>query len=384
LDREDIPDNVRLALEIRQNGASAAVGKFASMLDRIGLDDVLRGMFLFRGAGPGRFSSVGTQIHNLLRQSYPQYIPLLKKHGLKGLELIGDPIKLLAGMVRPAFIPEKGKVFLVGDYAAIEARVLAWVSGAMTPLRAFRNNEDVYCTFGTKAYGRTITKEHDPDERFISKMVVLSLGYQGGEGALDRVLRKDNVFLSQKERQYLVDFYRNEFAPEVKNFWKAVSAASFKAIYTPGSIVDVGAVQFLYDGTHMWLRLPSERLICYPFAEIGQNDYGDVVRYQRGNRSPKKGESDWPMVDLYGGLLTENICQGIALDILVAALHNVNEDKRFLTRIHVHDEIVAEVQKGLEKELLLDFKDLMEATPEWARNIPIVSEVESFDRYVKG
>jgi DNA polymerase len=370
----NLPDDVREVLEIRLAQSKAAVSKFQAMMDRQS-DGVVRGLFMFRGAGQtGRYSSVGLQIHNLIRESAPEAIPVLKRHGIKGLKLLGDPVHLLSRMVRPAFIPSPGKVFLISDYAQVEARITAWLAGEEKLLDAFRAKRDVYCEFATTAYHRMITKA-DKLERFVGKGCILGLGFGGGIGALARTLKAGGVTLPENERQRLVDTYRKTYT-SIPSYWRVLERSILMAMGNKGSVITAGKVSYLFDGVHLWCRLPSTRLMCYPFSEVVEGEYGEVVQYRRGNRSPKAGEKGWPVVQLWGGILMENLAQAIALDLLMNALRQCEET----VRIHVHDEIVAE---GVSKGDLTQLITAMENVPEWAVGLPIEAEGKLSGRYTK-
>ena len=375
----ELTDEEIQVLEIRRDNAKAAVTKFAAMLNRQ-IEGRVQGLFMFRGAGQtGRYSSTGVQVHNLVRDSSPQAIPILKKRGLDGLRMLGDPVALLSQMVRPAFIPAPGHSFLIGDYAAIEARIAAWLAGATTLLERFAKRQDVYCDFASRAYHKVITKKENPTERFIGKGCILGLGFGGAEGALARSLAQGKVFLPPEELRVLIDLYRKDYAPEIPVYWRALDDAAMLAMRQPGRMGVAGRISYLFDGTHLWCKLPSGRLMCYPFAEVVEGEYGPAIEYRRGNRSPKKDDPRWPTVQLWYGMLMENCCQGIAFDLLSGALRELHKD----VRIHVHDEIVVEVPTEKAGRELPKFKATMEQVPDWAEGLPIEVEAKIEQRYVK-
>ena len=376
---EDIPPHVAQVLELRTDNARAAVSKFAAILARH-TEGTVRGLFIYRGAGQtGRFTSMGLQIHNLVRESMPEAIPIVKRHGLSGVKMLGNPVQILAKMVRPAFIASPGKTFLIGDFAQIEARITAWLAGEEKLLRLFRDNEDVYCAFGKIAYKRIITKA-DIVERFVSKGCVLGLGFGGAEGALARTLKtQGNIVLPHDELGGFVRSYRTAYT-RIVALWYVLRDAVLMAMYSRGTIIPVGPISYLFDGEHLWCRLPSGRLMCYPYAKIVTDDYGDSVEYRRGNRSPKAGVSEWPVVNLWYGMLTENLAQAIAFDLLMGALRRL---RKWAVRIHVHDEIVVEVDEKEAEDLLPKFLSTMIELPEWADGLPVGVEGKASKVYVK-
>lgn len=377
---DDIPPHVADVLEIRLEQARAAVSKFSAMRERSDSSGIVNGLFMFRGAGQtGRFSATGVQIHNVVRESAVHAIPVLLKRGISGLRMIGDPVHLLAQMVRPAFIAAPGKTYLIVDYAQIEARITAWLAGEESLLKIFRAGGDPYCAFGTVAYGHVITKA-DELERLASKQCVLGLGFGGAEGALARAMKSAaNIVLPGEQLTHLVGTYRNTYTCIVK-LWYVLRDAVLSAMYSRGTIVEVGPIAYLFDGEHLWCRLPSGRLMCYPFAKIVTDEWGDSVEYRRGNRSPKSGVTEWPTVRLWHGVLIENLAQGIAFDLLMGALRRLHD---WAVRIHVHDEIVAEVDIDKAESLLPEMVEIMTEVPPWAVGLPIAAEGKISPRYVK-
>lgn len=378
MQEQDIPPHVYDVLELRLENAKAAVSKFSAMLDR-NLDGVVYGLYMFRGAGPGRFSSTGVQIHNLVRDSSPDAIPILKKRGINGLRMLGDPVKLLSQMVRPAFIADPGRTFLIGDFAQLQARITAWAAGETKLLQQFRDNVDTYCAFGSIAYKRPITKA-DEMERFVSKGCILGLGFGGAEGALARTLKQNNTVLPLSELSYFKETYRSEFTRIVK-YWYVLRDAALHAMFSKGTIIPAGVVDYLFDGEHLWCRLPSSRLLCYPFAKLAMDDYdNDCIEYRRGNRSPKAGVMDWPVERIWYGQQIENIAQAIELDLMMGAMRRLRD---WFVRIHVHDEIVPEVPKELAEQLLPKFLELMAQGEDWSEGLPVKAEGKISDVYIK-
>lgn len=391
LQEDDIPEHVATVLEIRLENAKAAVSKYAAMLAR-NTNGVLRGMYMYRGVAIGRFSSVGVQIHNLLSKCRIDTIPILKQHGIEGLRMMGDPVQLLAQMVRPTFIAAPDMTFLIGDFSQIEARITAWLAGEEKLLQVFRRGDkerllfgkaspegDPYCVFGASAYGRRITKD-DEKERKVSKHCVLGLGFGGSEAALARSAKEQGgIVLPAAELTRLVKVYRGEYT-NIRSLWYALNDAVLLAMQSVGTIVPVSKVSYLFDGEHLWCRLPSGRLICYPFARMVTDEWGDCVEYRRGNRSPKNGVMEWPVVRLWHGMEIENLAQAIAYDLLMGALQRL---RTWQIRMHTHDEAVAEVLRSEAEGKLSEFLRIMCIVPEWAEGLPISAEGQISERYVK-
>lgn len=379
LQEDDIPPHVADVLELRLENAKAAVSKFQAMLDKSDAQGCVRGLFVFHGAGPGRFTSYGLQVQNLVAESNLKAIPILKKFGIPGLAMMGEPVKILSQMVRPAFIAAPGRTFLIGDYAQVEARNVAWLAGEEKQLALFRQGISPYSAFGTKVLGKPVTKNGTPIEYKVFKACILGLGFGGAEGALARSMKKEQIVLLPSQQTEYVKAYRDEYTC-IKAFWYQLRDATLLAMFSPGTIVPIGPINYMFDGEHLWCRLPSGRLICYPYAKVVQDDYGDCIEYRRGNRSPKSGVMEWPVVRLWYGMLMENLAQGIAFDLLMGALRRLRD---WCVRMHVHDEIVPEVDKAVAEELLAKFLEIMAEGEEWSEGLPIAAEGKISDRYVK-
>jgi DNA polymerase len=385
LQDESLPSDVREVLDIRQEQGKAAVSKFQAMLDREE-DGYLKGMYVFRGAGQtGRFASCGVQVHNLIRETDVESIKVLLAKGIDGLRLLGNPVHVLARMVRPALMADRGKVLLIGDYNAIEARITAWLANDNTLLKLFREGGDPYCDFASVAFGRNITKA-DELERFVGKGCILGLGFGGAEGALDKSLRKGGVVLPADRLTSLVQLYR-ERHDAIRRYWYRLRDAALDSMYSPGTIFSAGLIEFVHLHNDLWVRLPSGRLMCYPYARIVDGQYGDEIEYRRGNRSPKNGEKKWPTVRLWFGMLMENIAQGVALDLLLHAMQTIEPGPEtsgdMVIRLHTHDEIVVEVDEEGATASMESFKAAMESAPDWAKGLPIKAEIKQSKRYRK-
>jgi DNA polymerase len=379
LQEDDIPPHVADVLELRLENAKAAVSKFAAMLNKSDTEGTVRGLFVFHGAGPGRFTSYGLQVQNLMAESNLEAIPVLKKYGIKGLTMMGEPVKILSQMVRPAFIAAPGKTFLIGDYAQVEARNVAWLAGEEKQLALFRQGISPYAAFGTKVLGKPVSKHGTPTEYKVFKACILGLGFGGAEGALARSMKKEQIVLTSQQQTEYVQAYRSEFT-KIKAYWYRLRDATLLAMFSKGNIIEIGPIGYLYDGEHLWCRLPSGRLICYPFARVVQDEYGDCIEYRRGNRSPKSGVQEWPVVRLWYGMLMENLAQAIAFDLLMGALRRL---QTWAVRMHVHDEIVPEVDKAVADELLEQFLKIMAEGEWWSEGLPIEAEGKTSDRYIK-
>lgn len=352
---DEIPADARRVLELRQELALVAAKKFSAAQISTSADDRLRGGYRFFGAHTGRWAGRGVQPHNMPREQ-------LESDGHTdaaildlGLGLGADAATLKA-LVRSLFIGP----FTVVDYAAIEARVVAWLAGEQWALEAFYDGRDIYVETAQRMGGLT---------RFQGKTAVLALGYQGGVGSL-RVMGAEGT---DHALQIMVDQYRAANT-EIVQLWRDMGEA-----FRYGGMVGVGYVTVEVDDDSRHVRLPSGRAISY---------HG--VRWEWVNKTwPDGSESrveqasfDDPRrkglrVDTYGGRLTENITQAVARDLLAAALVTLDDEGHPVVG-HVHDEIIVE---GYEVEAVTR---AMVASPTWAPGLPIDAEGFTCKRYRKG
>jgi len=362
LQTDSLPADVREVVESADEIWSSSVAKFGRMATLADIDDHrVRGAFVFNGgAATGRASSYGLQVHNFPRKSAKD--PVASRAAM----MRGEPVDLKS-MLRPALIPAPGKHFIVADWSSIEARVTPWASGhGEAKLDIFRSGRDPYKVNAATTFGVTY-EGVDTDQRQIGKVQELACGFAGGEGAFAAMGRAYGVVLDNP--QAAVDGWRraNPWAPR---YWSALESSYLMAMRRPGELVKVGRVAYLYDRTHLWYELPSGRVLCYPFAAF--NEAGEVT-YAKAAWRPKQDAKEWPRARLWKGLACENITQAIANDILRHALRHLDD-----VVLHVHDEIVIEIETDREVDL-----SVMTTPPEWATGLPLAIEVKKMTRYGK-
>lgn len=304
---------------------------------------------------------------------------------------------------------------MAADFSAIEARVVAWLAGEQRILDAFHRNEDVYCVAASAIYGRPITKKDNPDERFIGKVATLALGYQGGVGAfatmakgygLDLEPAYEPVMASasehnieKAERAYqergkgsgitakrwiaaeLIKLAWREGNPAIVQLWYDLENAALAAVQEPGTQQPVGRLAYKVAGSFLWCKLPSGRLMCYPYPRLAEVEtpWGATkltVVYKSVNGVTKK----WEEKKGYGGLFAENVTQAIARDLMAEAMLRVDA-AGYPVVLTVHDEAVCEVPKG--RGGLDTFTDLMSQVPDWADGLPLAAEAWEGPRYRK-
>jgi DNA polymerase len=345
-------------------------------------DHRVRGAFVFcGGAATGRASSYGAQIHNLPRKcaKEPELIrqAMVRRHAIVP-QFGGRVTDVLKGMLRPMFIPEQGRAFIVYDWSSIEARVTPWISGddGDAALQVFREGRDVYVATASLMFGVPESEVSD-DQRQQAKVAVLACGFSGGVGAFAAMARIYGLTFSETEAQRMVSLWRraNPWAPP---FWNDLETAYTRAIRNPKTEFVAGRVTYYYDGCHLWYALPSGRVLCYPHALIGE----DGVTYAKASWKPAADAKEWPRARLWKGLACENVVQASAADILREALRNLDA-AGYAVVAHVHDEVVTEHPIDDAERASADIKRIMVQSPAWARNLPLAAGGKIMLRYGK-
>lgn len=376
-----ISDDAYNVLVLTDDGNKSSVAKFKRMLTMAdSIDSRVRGAFIFAGAGQtGRFSSKGMQVHNFKRACFAVADAELMRRRMLREEAISDVMDTLAKLLRPAIIPAAGKMFVVGDWSAIEGRFLPWLAasaGAEKVLDVFRRDEDIYV--------HTADSMNIKD-RQIGKVATLALGYQGGVNAFASMGRNYGLHLPEAQMSAVVQKWRaaNLWA---LSFWKRLERAAMHAVMYPSKEVQAGQLKYVYvqnllGGTLLCI-LPNGGAIQYPFAKIEelQTDYGTKksVTYLKASISPAADAKEWPRGALYGGLMAENACQAIAASLLKEKLRECDD-----VVMHVHDEIVLEVPADKAEQAAEKLQKIMEATPAWAKGLPLKAEPKIMSRYGK-
>ena len=368
---------VREVLLLRGELAKSSVKKYEAMQHVAGRDGRGRGFLQFYGAGrTGRFAGRLVQVQNLPRNYLPDLSEarsLVRAGDFEAVELLYDSVPdTLSQLIRTAFIPADGHRFVVADFSAIEARVIAWLADETTTLQAFRDGKDLYCETASRMFGVPVDKHGVNSElRQKGKIAVLACGYQGGVGAL-KAMGALRMGLAESELQPLVDAWRAA-NPNVVQLWADINAAAIEAISTrlPTS---VGALTFTVESGIMFIRLPSGRRLAYVKPKLGENRFGGTSITHEGITTGRK----WGQLETYGGKLTENIVQAVARDLLTYAMHQVDRAGHRIV-MHVHDEIVVETATATVDEIC----ELMATAPDWAEGLPLAADGYACDFYQK-
>ena len=368
---------VKEALKLRGELAKSSVKKYEAMQHVSGSDGRGRGFLQFYGAGrTGRFAGRLVQVQNLPRNYLPdmaQARSLVRGGLFDAVEMLYASVPdTLSQLIRTAFIPAEGHRFVVADFSAIEARVIAWLAGETTTLNAFEEGKDLYCETASRMFGVPVTKHGANSElRQKGKIAVLACGYQGGVGAL-KAMGALRMGLAEHELQPLVDAWRSA-NPNIVDFWTQINAAAIDVI-TTRQPAQVGPLRFSVESGILFIELPSGRRLAYVKPRLGENRFGGISILYDGVTAGRK----WGTLETYGGKLTENIVQASARDLLVYGMHQVSQAGHRIV-MHVHDEIVIETTTASVEEIC----GLMATAPDWAVGLPLAADGYECEFYRK-
>lgn len=378
----DIPDSVRRMLEIRTALGKTSVAKYSTMLTAVCQDHRLRGILQFYGANrSGRWAGRLVQTHNLAKNSLPD-LDLARELAAAGdfdtlATLFGETAFVFSELIRTAFIPSDGCRFVVSDFAAIEARVLAWIAGEEWTLEAFRQGKDIYCETASMMY-RVPVEKHGQNShlRQKGKVAVLACGYQGGVGAMKRMDKGGSI--PEDELQSVVDQWR-EANPKVVKLWRTCELAAKTAIQEHRTVRLAHGIAFSYINRNLFIQLPSGRKLCYWDTRLKQDDYTGrlSITYMGVNQETKQ----WGETETYGGKLVENIVQATARDCLAVAMTRVST-LGYKIVMHVHDEMIVDVP-NTDTEAPGRINAIMAQPIDWAEGLPLKGDTYETPFYKK-
>lgn len=386
----DLPENVHRALVIRSLVGSASVKKLARMRACVGGDGRARGLLQYHGASPGRWAGRLLQPQNFprgtlkdIRGNAPKpelVVSAIMSGDPETVEMtIGAPVESVVSSLRHAIIAAPGRRLLSGDFAGVEARLVLAASGQYDKTELLATGQDVYCDMAVSIYKRPIDKKKDPEERQTGKNSVLGLGFGMG---WKKFKMKYGKGLSEDFCQQIVKTYREDWAPCVPKMWWALEEAALETVKT-GQAHEAYGVLYQIEDRWLTARLPSGRRLWYFNPQITKRamPWDDTdIRVCWIYQQMKTGQ--WKTIDAFGGLLTENVIQGLARDLMVEAMFKL-EKNGFPIILTVHDEIVCEplIADADEKA----FEQIMVDIPAWAKNIKMPVAVETWmgERYKK-
>lgn len=380
---------VRELLELKQKLGGSAYKKFQSIIDRISADGRLRDQFVYHGAHTGRWSGRGVQLQNLYKPDKKAskvaeaIIAAIRAETLVSGMFPGiDVMTAIASVIRTSFCAAPGHKLVVGDLAQIESRVLAALAGCQAMIDAYTHNHDLYIEFMSWLLNKPLTKENNPDERAYGKVVILGSGFGMG---VDKFVDYCATFglampMGPSEDPDEITAHKciygfREKYKEIPLYWKALESACkeavryHKCIYVKGVVIDGRNPRVLK------IKLPSGRYIHYFNARlVKKKKFGKMMECVTYTAYDSKGAQE---KDLYGGLITENIVQAVARDILLEGMLAA-EKKGFKIIMTIHDEIVAEVP--LDSPLTeKDLYESMSTVPEWGCGLGFVLAAEGYE-----
>ncbi|WP_246979773.1 DNA polymerase [Gardnerella vaginalis] len=363
-------------LRLRQQLAKSSVKKYTAMKNAACMDYRERGMFRFYGANrTGRFAGRLVQLQNLPQNHLPDLAEarsLVKQGNVEALEMLYEDIPdTLSQLIRTAFIPRTGLKFIVADFSAIEARVLAWLACEKWRMRVFEEGKDIYCSSASQMFGVPVEKHGvNGHLRQKGKIAELALGYGGSVGALKAMGALD-MGVREDELQPLVDAWRSS-NPMVTTLWWDVDRAVKQCVHEHVSVRTHNIV-FTYKSGFLIIKLPSKRCLYYVKPRVEENKYGGESVTYEGVGSTKK----WERLESYGPKFVENITQAIARDILLYAMQTLKE---YRIVAHVHDEAIIETDKNVSVQSVCE---LMGRTPPWAEGLVLRADGYECEFYKK-
>lgn len=361
---ETTTGTVHQVLALRQLLSKSSVKKYQAMQKAMCQDGRVRGLLQFYGANrTGRWAGRLVQVQNLPRNSMPdleEARALVKQENTTALAMLYDSVpEVLSQLIRTAFIPSESHHFYVADFSAVEARVIAWLSGEQWRQKAFANNEDIYCASASQMFGVPVVKYGINGElRQKGKIAELALGYGGSIGAL-KAMGATKLGLTDDELPPLVQMWRNA-SPHIVQFWWDVDKAAKECIKTHLPQTTHG-MKFIYRSGCMFLRLRSGRYLCYPQPKIGINRFGSESITFMGINTVKK----WDRIETYGAKLVENIVQATSRDLLAEAMRRLEATGNTVV-MHIHDEAVIDAPFNRSLDTMVQ---LMTKVPDWANGL---------------
>jgi DNA polymerase len=379
----ETPRRVAKLLKIYMFHNMKAVSKYAAMEAAVCEDGRLRGMFRYHSASTGRWSSVIVQLQNLYRSCISdEHDPGANEAFAIGAMQFEDfdyfqglfdknPMAVLASCVRGMLLGGPGKLLLAVDYASIEARIVAWLAGNSELLEIFETTGLVYEYAASQIYDKPI-EEITKGQRFIGKVATLALGYQGGKVAFAKMAHQYGVEIEDELAQQVVTDWRDA-NKSVVDLWGRLENAAADAIGNPGKSYSVAKrVKFRVRDDWLYMRIPSGRRLAYYKPKLspgGKVTFMGIDTYSR----------QWKRCDTYGGKLFENAVQAIARDLLVTAMHRLNNEGLSIVGT-VHDEVILEVDPEVELDYVAD---IMCKAPAWAEGLPVAVDGFKEKRYRK-
>lgn len=373
---KEAPDHLAEVLALRQQLAKSSVKKYQAMQNSVCADNRVRGMFQFYGANrTGRFAGRLVQLQNLPQNHMSDLAEargLVRCGDYDALDMLYDDIPdTLSQLIRTAFIPPADKNFIVADFSAIEARVIAWFAGEAWRSEVFKSGGDIYCASASQMFGVPVEKHGiNGHLRQKGKIAELALGYGGSVGAL-KAMGALEMGLSEEELPDLVSAWRQS-NPNIVRFWWDVDSAVKKAVKEK-TTQSTHSISFCCRSGMLFIQLPSGRILSYVKPRMGENKFGGESVTYEGVGGTKK----WERLESYGPKFVENIVQATSRDILMYAMRTL----RCCSIVaHVHDEVIIEADPRISLEAVCE---QMARVPSWAEGLLLRADGYTCNFYKK-
>lgn len=371
---KEVTGKVKRVLEIRKELSKTSTKKYVAMKAALGEQNRVRGLLQFYGANrTGRWAGRLVQVQNLPR-NYIQNLSgtreVVKRKDVATLEILyGNIPDTLSQLIRTAFIPEEGKKFVIADFSAIEARVIAWLAGEHWRSEVFKTHGKIYEASASQMFGVPIEKIKKGNPEYAlrqkGKVAELALGYQGGPGAL-KAMGALNMGLTEEELPGIVRMWRDS-NKNITGLWWAIGSTAIEVVEGGGRKA-VNGIIFEKEGDlsngldFLTVLLPSGRKLYYVNPGTRLNSWDSkVITYMAQNQTTGK----WETAETYGGKLVENIVQAIARDCLAVSIKRLTE-KKFKIVMHIHDEVVIEAPMETTVD---EVCEIMGQEIEWAKGL---------------
>jgi DNA polymerase len=378
---EEANDNVKRILELRQLMAKTSIKKYQTMQNARCKDGRVRGLLQFYGANrTGRWAGRLVQVQNLPQNHLPDLDDArncIREGRFDDVEFLYDSIPdTLSQLIRTAFIPAEGNRFIVSDFSAIEARVIAWLAGEKWRLEVFNTHGKIYEASASQMFKVPIDsiKKGSP-LRQKGKISELALGYGGSVGALT-AMGALKMGVDEDELPVLVKSWRNANT-NITKFWWDCDKAAKKAIGEKTTVCMQFGLKFIYDPGVLFIQLPSGRKLSYIRPKIEPGPYDKpIITYEGMEQTSKQ----WTTLDTYGPKLVENIVQATARDCLAEAMFKV-EKAGYKIVMHVHDEVILDTPKN--KGSLKEVNEIFGESIDWAPGLPLKADGYECKYYMK-
>ena len=377
---KDVSDKTKKLLELKNLISKTSVKKYEAMLNMSNADNRARGMFQFYGANrTGRFTGKGIQLQNLPQNHLDDLDTarqFVKNSDLDAIEIFySNPSNVLSQLIRTAFVAEKNHRFIVADFSAIEARVIAWLADEKWRMKIFAEGGDIYCASASAMFKVPVEKHGVNKElRAKGKIAELACGYGGGVNAL-KAFGADKMGLTDSEMETIIKKWRDS-SPNICKLWREVENLAKQAIQEKKFVSYKKNISFESDGDFLFVTLPSERKISYAYPRITLENDKENITYS----GTIQATGGWGRNFTWGGKLVENIVQATARDCLAESMLRLDK-AGYKIVMHVHDEIISEMENS--KGSLEEVVAIMSEPIDWAKGLVLTADGYETEYYRK-